>query len=53
MIFISWFQNSMTRAEAENYLLKRHAGGRYIHEDGNFLIRKSESDPNGFSLSVK
>jgi len=48
-----WFQSPMTRAEAEAYLLKRNSIGAFIHEDGNFLIRKSESDANGFSLSVK
>ena len=43
----------MTRKTAEDLLLKKHSAGGYIHEDGNFLIRKSESDQNGFSLSVK
>ncbi|XP_035825156.1 sex muscle abnormal protein 5 isoform X2 [Aplysia californica] len=48
-----WFQNPMTRADAEAMLLKKNCVGSFIHEDGNFVVRKAETDSNGFSLSVK
>lgn len=43
----SWFFENVSRKEADKLLL---------HEDnprGTFLVRPSEHNPNGFSLSVK
>ncbi|XP_064606435.1 growth factor receptor-bound protein 2-like [Liolophura sinensis] len=47
-----WFLGNLTRAESENLLLARK-NDRYVHKDGAFLIRNSESAPGDFSLSVK
>ena len=41
-----WFVNNLSRGEAESKLLKQP-------HDGAFLVRKSESSPGDFSLSVK
>ncbi|XP_033734894.1 growth factor receptor-bound protein 2-like isoform X2 [Pecten maximus] len=43
----SWYEGKIKRSEAEEKLR-----GRNAHE-GNFLIRKSESAPEDFSLSVR
>ncbi|KAL9957084.1 hypothetical protein ACROYT_G038676 [Oculina patagonica] len=42
----SWFHGKITRAQAEELLLKQKI-------DGAFLIRESESTPGDFSLSVR
>ncbi|KAH9502294.1 Sex muscle abnormal protein 5 [Bulinus truncatus] len=48
-----WYREPMTRNEAERFLLQKSASGSHLHGDGAFIIRKSESDRNGFALSVK
>lgn len=51
-----WFMQHAKRATAEEMLLKKSKEGpegEYIHEDGAFLVRPSESSPPDFSLSVK
>lgn len=49
----SWYKEPMTRSEAEKFLLQRDSVNAFVHPDGAFIIRKSESDKNGFALSVK
>lgn len=49
----SWFVNRIGRGEAENMLMEKNNSGTYLHKDGAFLIRPSESNPGEFSLSVK
>lgn len=49
----SWFRESLSRSEAERFLLQKDSTGSYLYADGVFVIRKSESDKNGFALSVK
>ncbi|KAK7112432.1 growth factor receptor-bound protein 2-like [Littorina saxatilis] len=48
-----WYKAKMSRLAAEAHLVKKDASGRFLHHDGYFLIRDSESDRNSFSLSVK
>jgi len=43
----------MKRNEAEELLLQKNASGQFIHPDGAFLVRNSESAPGDFSMSVK
>lgn len=43
----------MKRNEAEDMLLQKNASGQFIHSDGAFLVRHSESAPGDFSMSVK
>ena len=43
----------MSRQDSENLLLEKTDCGSYIHSDGAFLLRYSESSPGDFSLSVK
>nr|ALG64481.1 growth factor receptor-bound protein 2 [Meretrix meretrix] len=47
-----WFYGSLKRHEAEDKLLEK-VNGQYIHPDGAFLVRRSESVPTDFSMSVK
>ena len=44
--FYSWFAGSISRENAEAKLMKENY-------DGAFLVRRSESSPGDFSLSVK
>lgn len=46
--FSSWFFENISRKEAEKLLL-----GDETQPRGTFLIRPSEHNPNGYSLSVK
>ncbi|XP_022316188.2 growth factor receptor-bound protein 2-like isoform X2 [Crassostrea virginica] len=48
-----WFAGKIPRLEAERRLLEKDARGNYIHPDGAFLLRNSESAPGEFSISVK
>ncbi|CAL1544680.1 unnamed protein product [Lymnaea stagnalis] len=48
-----WYREPMTRAEAEKFILQKTSSGSFSFVDGAFIIRKSESDRNGFALSVK
>ncbi|KAI8796822.1 sex muscle abnormal protein 5 [Biomphalaria glabrata] len=48
-----WYREPMTRNEAERFLLQKAVNGSFLLTDGAFIIRKSESDRNGFALSVK
>ncbi|KAK6171087.1 hypothetical protein SNE40_019347 [Patella caerulea] len=48
-----WYLGKITRGEAEQILSETDQSGRHKHEDGAFLVRNSESDASGFSLSVK
>lgn len=53
-IMLSWFQGTISRAEAEKILLQKDPGTqRYQQVDGAFLVRMCESSPGDFSLSVK
>ncbi|XP_060598478.1 growth factor receptor-bound protein 2-like isoform X5 [Ruditapes philippinarum] len=47
-----WFCGKMRRNEAEELLLQK-VNGQYVHPDGAFLVRHSESAPGDFSMSVK
>jgi hypothetical protein len=50
----SWFYGTITRADAEQILLKKDGNSqRFSHPDGAFLVRMCESSPGDFSLSVK
>jgi hypothetical protein len=49
---LSWFCGKMRRNEAEELLLQK-VNGQYVHPDGAFLVRHSESAPGDFSMSVK
>lgn len=51
--FSRWFAGKIPRLEAERRLLEKDARGNYIHPDGAFLLRNSESAPGEFSISVK
>lgn len=42
-----WFFGETSRVEAETYLLDKSV------RPGTFLVRKSEHDPNGYSLSIR
>ncbi|XP_052760233.1 growth factor receptor-bound protein 2-like isoform X4 [Mya arenaria] len=48
-----WFYGRMKRNEAEELLLQKNHNGQFIHPDGAFLVRNSESAPGDFSMSVK
>ncbi|XP_041363090.1 growth factor receptor-bound protein 2-like [Gigantopelta aegis] len=48
-----WYVGKIERHEAEQKLLETTAGGKYKHPDGAFLVRNSQTDPDGMSLSVK
>jgi growth factor receptor-binding protein 2 len=49
-----WFYGSITRADAEQILLKNDGNSqRSSQPDGAFLVRMCESSPGDFSLSVK
>lgn len=48
-----WYREPMSRLEAEKFILQKSPMGSFLHNDGAFIIRKSESDKNGFALSVK
>lgn len=45
--YFSWFFENVSRKEADKLLLAEE------NPRGTFLIRRSEHNPNGFSLSVK
>lgn len=45
--FFSWFFENVSRKEADKLLLAEE------NPRGTFLVRPSEHNPNGFSLSVK
>lgn len=45
--FFSWFFENISRKEAEKLLLAEE------NPRGTFLVRPSEHNPNGYSLSVK
>lgn len=47
MVRFSWFFGKISRKEAERLLLSVE------NPRGTFLVRNSEHNPNGFSLSVK
>lgn len=46
-LFFSWFFENVSRKEADKLLLAEE------NPRGTFLVRPSEHNPNGFSLSVK
>lgn len=46
-VFGSWFFENVSRKEADKLLLANE------NPRGTFLVRPSEHNPNGFSLSVK
>ncbi|KAK3089087.1 hypothetical protein FSP39_000631 [Pinctada imbricata] len=48
-----WFVGKISRNDAEQRLLEKDNTGHYVHPDGAFLVRMSESAPGEFSLSVK
>ncbi|XP_061191868.1 growth factor receptor-bound protein 2-like isoform X3 [Saccostrea echinata] len=48
-----WFAGKIPRLEAERRLLEKDGRGNFIHPDGAFLLRNSESAPGEFSISVK
>ncbi|XP_048758281.1 growth factor receptor-bound protein 2-like isoform X2 [Ostrea edulis] len=48
-----WFAGKIPRLEAERRLLEKEARGNFVHPDGAFLLRNSESAPGEFSISVK
>ncbi|XP_052264885.1 growth factor receptor-bound protein 2-like isoform X3 [Dreissena polymorpha] len=48
-----WFVGRMKRNDAEAMLLQKSANGQFLHPDGAFLVRHSESAPGDFSMSVK
>ena len=48
-----WFISGVTRADAEIILTQKALDGHYIHRDGAFLVRQSETSPGEFSLSVR
>jgi len=48
----NWYLGNIKRVQAEEKLLQK-SGGQYVHPDGAFLVRRCESQPNEFSLSVK
>lgn len=46
-----WYMGSMTRQEAERFLLRPDSN---LHlQEGSFIVRDSESNPNSFALSVR
>ncbi|KAK3601815.1 hypothetical protein CHS0354_041730 [Potamilus streckersoni] len=49
----NWWVGAMKRVEAENMLLQKNDRGECMQPDGAFLVRKSESEPGQFSISVK
>ena len=51
--FFSWYKGKMSRTEAEAFLMRTEASGRFVYQDGTFVVRDCESDKNQFSLSVK
>ncbi|XP_061191867.1 growth factor receptor-bound protein 2-like isoform X2 [Saccostrea echinata] len=48
-----WFAGKIPRLEAERRLLEKDGRGNFIHPDGAFLLRNSESAPGELSISVK
>ena len=49
-----WYRGSISRNDTENLLLKRlPSNGRYLYDDGMFLIRDSQTTPGELSVSVK
>jgi len=48
-----WFIGKINRADSERLLLQKGPNDKYIHRDGAFLVRPSETSPGDFSLSVK
>lgn len=49
---LSWFCGKMKRNDAEAMLLHK-VNDQFVHPDGAFLVRHSESAPGDFSMSVK
>lgn len=47
LLYFSWFFENVSRKEAEKLLLADE------NPRGTFLVRPSEHNPNGYSLSVK
>ncbi|XP_069123482.1 growth factor receptor-bound protein 2-like [Argopecten irradians] len=48
-----WYLGDVKRLQAEKMLIQKDGTGAYIHPDGAFLVRNSESQQGEFSLSVK
>lgn len=44
-----WYMGNITRAQSEEFLLRNDRN----FEEGAFIVRDSESNPNSFALSVK
>lgn len=50
----TWYKPACPRAAAEECLLETDSRmGGFVQPDGAFLVRRSESNGPGFSLSVK
>ncbi|XP_021359197.1 protein enhancer of sevenless 2B-like [Mizuhopecten yessoensis] len=48
-----WYLGDVRRLQAEEMLTAKDGNGAYLHPDGAFLVRNSESQQGEFSLSVK
>ena len=50
---LRWFDENTTASQSEEKLLKKNSNGNFVYPDGVFLVRKSETSPDDFSVTVK